>query len=165
MDKKFIGIAIMAMQLANLAYGMNYRRLDDEANTYYHRILSKEPNDKELIKSSFCFLSDNEKAEEKYLQPESFLKLYNEISPKVQDSTFQEFSNNCKKIFEESDNARDKASVYLLLEKVSEKYLKYLRLHKKLESLKQDEENRLEGIDTQKTLEYFLNVDKILPVN
>ncbi|MGC8483234.1 MAG: hypothetical protein ACP5OE_06280 [Thermodesulfobium sp.] len=160
-----MGIIVVAFQLTTSAYGINPKRLEFEADTYQHRIWSRVPSEVKMIKESLSFLSDDDKFDKKYAQPEGFLKFYKEVNDEIKDESFLRFSAECRKIFEGSENDRNKVAVYMLLEKVSEKSLKYLRSLKKLEKFKSQYEDKLKETDTNSSLEYFLNIDKVVAFN
>ena len=160
MTIKFLGVILMTSQLTTLAYGVNYKRLDFEADTYQHRIWSRVPSDDKMVKSSLSFLSDEDKFDEKYTDFNEFIHSYNEANKEIENENFSQFSGTCKKIFEENNSDRNKAAVYMLLEKVREKSLKHLKSLKKLEKFKKQETNKLKQDYINKSLKYFLNVDK-----
>jgi len=164
MNIKFLGVLIMASQLTTSAYGINYKRLEFEADTYQHRIWSRVPSEETMVKGSLSFIGDEDKFDQKYTQFERFFNFYKEVNSEINDESFLKFSGTCKKIFEESDNDRNKAAAYMLLEKVREKSLKYLSSLEKLEKFKRQHEDKLEETDTNGSLDYFLNIDKVVTV-
>lgn len=161
MSIKFLGVLIMASQLTTSAYGINHKRLEFEADTYEHRIWTGVPSKEKMIKESLSFIGDEDKFEQKYIQTASFLKFYKEVNNEINDEIFLNFSGTCKKIFEESDNDRSKAAVYMLLEKVREKSLKYLSSLEKLEKFKRRHAEKFKATDVNGSLDYFLNIDKM----
>ena len=66
MNNKILGIAIMACLLATSAYGVNYKRLQLEADTYQHRIWARVPSEEQMIKRSLSFLTEKEEFDPKY---------------------------------------------------------------------------------------------------
>lgn len=161
MNIKFLGALIMASQLTTSAYGINHKRLEFEADTYEQRIWSRVPSDEKMIKGSLSFIGDEDKVDQKYTQAASFFKFYKEVNNEINDERFLNFSEACKKIFEESENDRNKAAVYMLLEKVREKSLKYLSSVEKLEKFKRQHEDKFKETNANSSLDYFLNIDKV----
>jgi hypothetical protein len=161
MNIKFLGALIMASQLTASAYGINHKRLEFEADTYEHRIWSRVPSDEKMIKGSLSFIGDEDKVDQKYTQIASFVKFYKEVNNEINDERFLDFSETCKKIFEESDSDRNKAAVYMLLEKVREKSLKYLSSVEKLEKFKRQHEDKFKETNANSSLDYFLNIDRV----
>lgn len=160
MSIKFLGSMIMVLQLTTSAYGINYKRLELEADTYQHRIWSRVPSDETMVRGSLSFLNKEDPIDPRYTQTKSFLKFYKEANDEIKDQDFLGFTVTCKKIFEESDNLH-KAAVYMLLEKIKEKSLNHLRSLEKLEKFKREHENTLNEKDASGSLDYFLNFDSI----
>lgn len=148
-------------QLTTTTYGVNFKRLDLEADTYQHRILTKVPSDKTMIKKSLCFLTDEEKLNQEYTNSEKFITFYNEANKEISDKEFLNFSSSCKEIFEES-NDRYKVSAYMLLERVKNKILTQMMSLKKLEDITKQYEydTKTNTSDTNEILNYFSNIDK-----
>ena len=157
MNIKFLGALIMISQLTTSVYGINHKLLEFEADTYEHRIWSRIPSEETMIKGSLSFISDEDKFDPKYIQVASFLKFYKEANNEINHESFLNFSETCKKIFEESDNDRNKVAVYMLLEKVREKSLKYLSSVEKLEKFKRQHEDKFKETNVNGSLDYFLN--------
>jgi hypothetical protein len=164
MNIKLLGVMIMAAQLTTSAYGINYKRLEFEADTYQHRIWSRMPSEETMVKESLSFLGDEDTFDQKYVQPKTFLKFYKEANSEINDESFSRFSEVCKKIFEETESDRNKVAVYMLLEKARDKSLKYLSSLKKLEEFKKHHEDKLKENDANGSLDYFLNIDKVVTV-
>ena len=162
---KLLVIIVTAFQLTTSAYGINHKRLEFEADTYQHRIWSRVPSEVKMIKGSLSFLCDEDKFDKKHAQSGGFLKFYKEVNDEIKDEIFIKFSEVCRKIFEGSENDRNKAAVYMLLEKVREKSLKYLGTLKKLEDFKKQYADKLKETDANSSLEYFLNIDKVVTSN
>ncbi|MBY0500633.1 MAG: hypothetical protein K2P93_01355 [Alphaproteobacteria bacterium] len=160
MNNKFLGITIMAYLLVTSAYGVNYKRLQLEADTYQHRIWARVPSEEQMIKRSLSFLTEKEEFDPKYTQTESFLQFYQETTEEIKNEYFMQFATVCKKIYEEG-KFKYKVSIYMLFEEVRKMSLKHLALLRKLEKVKQHEDTQVKAIDAESILDYFLNIDQI----
>lgn len=160
MNNKILGITIMACLLATSAYGVNYKRLKLEADTYQHRIWARVPSEEQMVKRSLSFLTEKEEFDSKYTQAESFLQFYQDTTEKIKNEYFMQFATVCKKIYEEG-KFKDKISIYMLFEEVKKMSLKYLALLRKLKKFKQQEDTQVREIDAESMLDYFLNIDQI----
>ena len=160
MNNKLLGITIMGCLLATSAYGVNYKRLQLEADTYQHRIWARVPSEEQMIKRSLSFLTEKEEFDPKYTQAESFLQFYQETTEEIKDEYFMQFATACKKIYEEG-KFKNKVSIYMLFEEVKKMSLKHSVLLRKLKKFKQQEDTQVREIDAESMLDYFLNVDQI----
>lgn len=160
MNIKFLGAMVMALQLTTSAYGINYKRLELEADTYQHRIWSRVPSDETMVRRSLSFVTKEDTIDPKYTRSESFLDFCREANDEIKDEGFLGFSNTCKNIFESSDDLH-RAAVYMLLEKIREKSLHHLKSIKKIEAFKREYENTHNEKDANGSLDYFLNIDTV----
>lgn len=160
MNNEILGIILMTCLLALPAYGVNYKRLQLEADTYQNRIWARIPSEEQMIKRSLSFLTEKEEFNLKYTQAESFLQFYQETTEEIKNEYFMQFATVCKKIYEEG-NFKDKVSIYMLFEEVKKMSIKHLALLRKLEKLKQQEDTQVKAIDAESILDYFLNIDQI----
>ena len=160
MSIKFLGIMTMALQLTTSAYGINYKRLELEADIYQHRIWSRTPSNEEMVRESLSFVSKEDSFDPRYIQSDSFLKFYKEANDEIKHEGFLSFSDTCKKIFDTSDDLH-KAAVYILLEKIREKTVHNLKLIKKMNEFKKEHRSNFNDEDASKSLDYFLNIDHV----
>lgn len=160
MSIKFLGTMIVALQLSATAYGISYKRLEHEADTYQHRALSKTPSDQEMVKKSLSFMSKEDLFDPKYTQSESFLKFYKETNDELKHDGFLSFSDTCMSVFEMSDDLH-KAAVYMLLERVKKIIADKVKLFKRMETLKQQHGDNFSKREADESLTYFLNIDVV----
>ncbi|MBY0293069.1 MAG: hypothetical protein K2W92_07280 [Alphaproteobacteria bacterium] len=160
MNNKILCITIMACLLATSAYGVNYKRLKLEADTYQHRIWARVPSEEQMIKRSLSFLTEKEEFDPKYTQAERFLQFYQDTTEEIKNEYFMQFATICKKIYEEG-KFKDRISIYMLFEEVKKMSLKHLALLRKLKRCKQQEDTQVREIDAEKMLDYFLNIDQV----
>ena len=158
MKYQILGVVVMALQLTS-AHGINYKRLEQEADTYHHRIWLNTPHPAKALKRSLVFLTDTDLVERRYTKPEKFLKLLVKANREIPNPSFYQFSKTCKEVFESSED-RHKAAVYILLETVREKSLRYLKTLKRVEEFKRVEDRTVRAKGADQALEYFLNIDK-----
>ncbi|MBY0501690.1 MAG: hypothetical protein K2P93_06795 [Alphaproteobacteria bacterium] len=159
MNIKILGMFIMISHITSSSYAINFKRLEMEADTYHHRILSGVASDEKMIRKSLCFLSDKDAYDEKYKQPATFNQFYENTMDRVKHHSFSLFSQTCKKMFEEEENEKNKAAIYLLLEKVSEKSLAHVNTLQRLQEFKRHHDDGNEK-DISGSFDYFLNIDK-----
>ncbi len=121
MFKKLLGALIMASQITTAVYSYNAKRLDSEAEECTTKIWAG-LRLKSQIKEHLHFLSDVELLPQKYTQESSFDDFYERVVVKVQDPKFRQFVEDCKLIYDENDVTATKFAVFMLIEKVGEKY-------------------------------------------
>jgi len=163
MFKNLIGALILSSmlssQLTTAAYSYNAKRLELEADECVTKIWAGIHLERNHIRDHLQFLADKDPLQEKYtIQMRDFADFYEKTLSKVADSKFQQFAEDCKIVYEESDLTTTKAAVLMLLERVAEKYAKSLL---KLEQAKamNNQSIRKEQSHTDTIMKAFLNAD------
>jgi len=136
--------------------------LNLEADTYTSRLGSRYPILEENIKNSLIFVTDLNLIGQKYFDPEGFNNLQSIALSKIPTEEFQQFANSCKKLYQYygQENTLKSSSVYLLFEKVTEKYYKDYKLLQKLNSFKKRNQKIESKIGNTRLIDTFINADK-----
>lgn len=138
MHKKLFGLLFITSKLIYPAIGCDYKFLDAEADTYDNIIWSHEKlPDLEEIKKSLFFVREGAKFKFDYGKAENFLSFYEEARQTITNPKFLTFAQRCKEIYETAADESLKIASYMLLAQVKEKSLKYIKLSKKRNKLKE----------------------------
>jgi hypothetical protein len=159
-----LGAFFMAVQLAVPAHSVNYKLLEQEADSCISKIWAGTRVPKTKIQDSLDFLYDSDNVDNRYSQTSNFMKFYEKITNQVKDQKFLQFAEDCRGLQEESSNINTKIAVHLLLEKVSEKYSKELTKTEKLKAFNEKQKSR-EDLGKDNLFNIFLNADKTIVIN
>lgn len=146
MIKKTLGAAIIIFQLSSSFAACNDKLLDLTSDGLNTKISAGVTITATMIQEKLGFLYTLDGIEGKYKQPEAFNRLYAEIID-MENITpdFLKFSQNCRSLYKSLEpGSKEQVAIYLLLEKVSEKYLQtreILRRHKAFIESTKDEED------------------------
>lgn len=139
MREKILATFMMVFLLISPAWSCTYKVLESQSDTLNSKLISRIPVSKDMIKETLHFVYNVDKVEEQYKQPAQFDAKYTEVQTAT-DPYFSEFFNNCRDLYNASDSDfKTKVSVHLLLERVSEKYSKMLKLISRQKKLLDDE--------------------------
>lgn len=127
MIKKILSATVITFQLSSLSFAAyNDRLLDLTSDSLNTKISAGVLITAPLIQEKLGFLYTLEGVEEKYKQSEDFNRFYAEVIV-MKDVTpdFIQFAQNCHSLYETLEpGSKEQTAIYLLLEKVSKKYLK-----------------------------------------
>ncbi len=131
MKQVSIGWIVMICLLSSPAYCINYKRLDEEAQSCFTKIWSGPFLSKPKVREKLTFMHEEDEKVKKYSDSQKFQKLYDSLEagtskkklPGIEprNQRFLEFAKMCEEIFQEENDVL-KASVYQLLKRVYKKY-------------------------------------------
>lgn len=153
MWKKILGVIIITSCAQMPAFSCRYKILDLESENYTNKIWIGQKIPKEKILTSLNFLDNIEEVNKQYSDKEKFNNFCKKITENYENEKLTEFTHTCKNIYEESNEEKYKVSIYMLLEKVTDKFTK---INKKFNKKKKLDSLKKEGSD--KNLENLLNI-------
>lgn len=160
MYKILIGLLTMVFHLTSVAYCSNLKVLDPEAEAYTSKIWSKDPITEDDIKQSLKFFYNSKNIDEKYSNSNNFKNLCSTLKAEFQglgDTKFSPFIEMCEGVYQ-SSAATSRTAIFILLEKVANKYRYDLKASRKLSPY--NNPSLLENKDRERILKAFLNADK-----
>lgn len=163
MKKKLLGLGalIMACQLTTAAYGVKKKILEFEADGISSNIWSGIPISEKKIRESLRFLDNSDSIESITTHNNAFNSFYETITNRVKDKKFIKFAEDCRKIYEESDSTT-KTAIYLLLERITEKYSKDLT---RADLFKSVDNEKTSNEEVNKSIfNAFINADKDMTI-
>ncbi|AIK95576.1 hypothetical protein [Candidatus Odyssella acanthamoebae] len=165
MRKILLSLLIMASHLPSKAYECTNKVLESEANAYVSKIWSKVSLQEEQIKESLTFLHKSPSSQnkyEEYLDTKRFKDLYEDIKG-MQKPELEDFAKSCRKIYKKEESI-NRIAVFMLLQKIADKYNLILEKNKSLKPSKKHEDKG-HKLSSNKLLELFLNADKNINVH
>jgi len=123
----------------------NEKLLDLTSDGFRTKILSRVSISQSMVQEKLGFLYNLDEIEEKYQNAANFNSLYEKtITAEEVTPEFLAFSHTCHNLYESSIEQKEKVAIYMLFERVSDKYLAILTRSKKHQAamqLNRDKEN------------------------